>query len=96
MIYQDIRTYYLSGAKNQRMVKYELIRLQGDDYLVKVFDEQTQGIADPKHIVQIDEFKITRAGYQEEHHSSGAQSELANSFEWYVQSCCQDHRNKLD
>jgi len=100
MIYQDIKCFYISGNKNNRLVKYELVRLQGDDYLVKVFDEQTKGIADPKHIIQIDEFKVSRASYQEEHHSSGLQtavkSQLPSSFEWYVQSCCQDHRNKLD
>lgn len=96
MIYQDIKSFYISGAKNPRLVKYELIRLQGDDYLVKVFDEQTKGIADPKHIVQIDEFKISYANYQEEQHSAAVHPELPPSYDGYLQYCCQDHRSKLD
>lgn len=100
MIYQDIKTFYISSVKNHRLVKYELIRLQGDDYLVKVFDEQTKGIAEPKIIIQIDEFNISNANYHKEHQSSDSQaaahSGLALSFDTYLQSCCQAHRNKLD
>lgn len=90
MIYQDTTTYYISSSKNPHLVKYELIRMQDDDYLVKVFDEQTKGIAEPKHIVQIDEFKIAHASYQQE------QNDSSQSYEMHVQACCQDHRNKLD
>lgn len=100
MIYQDIKTFYITSAKNNRMVKYELIRTQGDDHLVMVFEEQSKGIAAPKVIVQIDEFEITYESYRAEHKAAGFQTaiklEFPPSYEGFVQIRCQEHRNKLD
>ncbi|MEG2041056.1 MAG: hypothetical protein RR068_08115 [Hafnia sp.] len=100
MIFYDIKTLYITSEKSSRMVKYELIRSEGDVYLVKVFDEQTKGIADPKVIIQVDEFSITYESYRAEHKPAGFQRavtyEMPPSFEGYVYTQLQQHRSKLD
>jgi hypothetical protein len=100
MIFHNIKTLYITSEKGSRMVKYELIQNEGDDYLVKVFDEQSRGMADPKVIIQVDEFTITYESYRAEHMSAGFQQaityKMSPSYEGYVQSRLQQHRNKLD
>lgn len=100
MIYKDLTIHYINSDKSDRLVKYDLIRKQNNDFIVKVFDVQSGGLADPKIIIQIDEFEITYDSYRENHSSSGFQqsvrSEFPPSFEDYVERALQVHRNKLD
>ncbi|WP_256814027.1 MULTISPECIES: hypothetical protein [unclassified Serratia (in: enterobacteria)] len=100
MIYQDITAYYITSNKNDRLVRYELIKKQSNDYFVKVFDQQSGGIAAPKVIIEIDAFDISYQDYTDKHLQSGFQtsvkSESAISYEAYIQKVLQEHRNKLD
>lgn len=92
MIYKDLTIHYINSDQSDRLIKYDLIRKQDNDFIVKVFDVQSRGLADPKIIIQIDDFEITYNSYKEHHSSSG----FPPSFEDYVERVLQDHRNKLD
>lgn len=100
MIYTDITTLYITSANNQRLVRYDVIKKSADDYIVKVFDEQTKGIAEPKILIQVDEFEVTQQNYRIEYDIGGPQKSVKISipptFEGYLRHKLQDHRNKLD
>ncbi|HBN7019236.1 TPA: hypothetical protein PJF92_000114 [Escherichia coli] len=99
MMFHDIKTLYITGEKSIRMVKYELIQCGGDDYLVKVFDEQSKGIGEPKVMILVDEFSITYENYRATQKPAGFQRaitfEMPLSYEGYVYAQLQQHRNKL-
>ncbi|MDE5192637.1 hypothetical protein PYX08_20220 [Citrobacter freundii] len=100
MIYTDIMTLYITSENNQRLVRYDVVKKSDDDYFVKVFDEQTKGIADPKILIQVDEFEVTQQNYRVEYDIGGPQKSVKISipptFEGYLRHKLQDHRNKLD
>lgn len=100
MIYNDLNIFYINSDNDDRLVRYDVMRKQNNDLIVKVFDVQSGGIADPKIIIQIDEFEIAYDSYNDRNLSSVFQqavaSELPPSFEVYVERLLQDHRNKLD
>lgn len=100
MIFQDVTTYYITSNKSSRLVRYELIKNQNNDYFVKVFDEQSGGLAAPKVIIQVDEFDITYQAYSDEHRKSGFQTSITYAFplsyEGHIQKVLQEHRDKLD
>lgn len=100
MIYTNIITLYISGERNQRLVRYDVIPKANNDYIVKVIDEQTKGIADPKVLVEVDEFEVTQQNYRTEQSIGGIKRaityDLPLSFEGYLNLKLQDHRNKLD
>lgn len=100
MIYTDITTFYITSDNNQRLVRYDVVKKSADGYIVKVFDEQTKGIAEPKIIIQVDEFEVTQQNYRIEYKIGGPQRSVKISvpptFECYLRHKLQDHRNKLD
>ena len=100
MIYTDIKTLYIASENNQRLVRYDVVKKSDNDYIVKVFDEQTKGIADPKIVIQVDEFEVTQQNYRDEYDIGGPQKSVKTSFsptfESYLSHKLQDHRNKLD
>ncbi len=100
VIYTDVMTFYITSENNQRLVRYDVIKKSADDYIVKVFDEQTKGIAEPKILIQVDEFEVTQQNYRIEYDIGGPQKSVKISipptFEGYLRHKLQDHRNKLD
>lgn len=102
MTIHNVKSYYITSKSSSRMIRYDLIRVGGGDYLVKVFDEQSEGVSYPRLIAQIGEFKITDESYQKEKKVQGRQSSVKmdltpeQSYEGYVQSILQQHRNEID
>lgn len=97
MIY-GAKTYYISSITDPRVIRYDVITINGDTYQVKVVDDQQPGISPPSHLVQIDDFLITRDDYDKKH-PSGFQkiirAEMAPGFENTILDTLQKHRNKL-
>ncbi|MFL7890125.1 hypothetical protein [Enterobacter pseudoroggenkampii] len=93
MIFRDITTIYINSDKNNRLIRYDLLRKENNDFIIQVFDDQNRDIADPKPIIKIDQFEITYDSYIDDCKHS---QKLPASFEEYVDLKLQDHRNKLD
>lgn len=93
MIYKDLTIYYIDSEKNNRLIRYDLLRKENNDFLVQVFDDQNEGIADPKPTIKIDQFEITYNSYVDDCKHS---AKLPDSFDDYVESKLQEHRDKLD
>ncbi|WP_414162034.1 hypothetical protein ACMGG9_07865 [Serratia sp. BNK-10] len=100
MIYSNVKTHYISCDTNTRLVRYDVIEINSDVFLVKVIEEQNKGIADPKVLVLVDEFEITRSGYKERYGIGGFQTaikfNMPPSFEGAILHYLQEHRDKLD
>ncbi|MFV4846713.1 hypothetical protein ACNJKD_10240 [Edwardsiella tarda] len=102
MTIHNVKSYYITSKSSSRMIRYDLIRVVGGDYLVKVFDEQSEGVSYPRLIAQIGEFKITDESYQKGKKVPGRQQsvtldqKLDQSYEEYVQAKLQQHRNEID
>ncbi|QNN19156.1 hypothetical protein [Escherichia coli] len=54
MIYKDITILYIDSGKNNRLIRYDLLRKENNDFVVQVFDDQNEDIADPKPTIKID------------------------------------------
>ncbi|ALE65251.1 hypothetical protein [Salmonella enterica] len=93
MIYKDITILYIDSGKNNRLIRYDLLRKENNDFVVQVFDDQNEDIADPKPTIKIDQFEITYDNYLDNCKHS---NKLPDSFEEYVDIKLQDHRDKLD
>ena len=50
MIFKDITVTYITSDKNERLVRYDLLRKDNNDYIIQVFDSQNRDIADPKQV----------------------------------------------
>jgi hypothetical protein len=97
MIY-GVTTYYINSITDPRVIRYDVIAINGDTYQVKVVDDQQQGISHPTQLVQIDDFLITRDDYDKKYPSGFQQSiqvEMAPGFENTIRDTLQKHRNKL-
>ncbi|WP_339030917.1 hypothetical protein [Salmonella enterica] len=57
MIYKDITILYIDSGKNNRLIRYDLLRKENNDFVVQVFDDQNEDIADPKPTIKIDQFE---------------------------------------
>ncbi|EJC6404886.1 hypothetical protein MZU66_004446, partial [Escherichia coli] len=53
MIYKDITILYIDSGKNNRLIRYDLLRKENNDFVVQVFDDQNEDIADPKPTIKI-------------------------------------------
>ncbi|MEH3414031.1 hypothetical protein [Phytobacter diazotrophicus] len=100
MIYSSIKTHYLSAESSDRLVRYDVIAIDADTYLVKVIDEQKSTLSDPKPLILIDQFRVTRSDYFEHYGIHVVQQaitfNLPPSFEDYLLLYCQRHRNKYE
>ena len=98
MIYK-VDTYYINSKSDQRLIRYDVIKLDNDTYQVKVFEDQQRGIAQPSLVAQIDDFQITREDYDKKYPSGLRQPTImqgmAPGFENTIDSTLQEHRNKL-
>lgn len=97
MIY-GAKTYYINSSKDPRVIRYDVITIDKDTYRVKVVDDQSRGISPPSHLVQLDEFLITRDDYNKKYPSGFQQTviaEMAPGFENTIPDILQKHRNKL-
>lgn len=100
MIYSNVKTHYISGDNNTRLVRYDVIEKNSDFFLVKVIEEQNKGNAEPKILALLEEFEITRDEYKKRYCNSGFQTvirvDMRPTFEDTILKVLQEHRNKLD
>ncbi|MBQ0957026.1 hypothetical protein [Serratia symbiotica] len=100
MIYSNVKTHYISGDNNTRLVRYDVIEKNSDFFLVKVIEEQNKGNAEPKILALLEEFEITRDEYKKRYCNSGFQTvirvDVRPTFEDTILKVLQEHRNKLD
>lgn len=102
MIFDNIKTYYISSDKQTatpRYVRYDVFQVDNDTYIAQVYDDQQKGISPPYNIVLIDRLTINRAEYISKYQigsNTVIRSQMAPSFEGYVSDYLQEHRNKLD
>jgi hypothetical protein len=99
MIHTNIKTYYIDKGINSRLVRYDIIRVSDDKFIVKVFDDQQRAISPPHSIVEIATIEFTREQYLKDTGQGGVptaiRDRIPNSFEGHVQEKCQEHRNVL-
>lgn len=97
MIY-NVETYYINSETDARLIRYDVIKINGDTYQVKVFDDQQHGISQPTLVAQVDDFQITRDEYvktQSLGFDEPNWSEMSSGFEHTIPDTLQKHRNKL-
>lgn len=99
MFYSHIETRYITSESNERLVRYDRIKIDNDTYVVKVWDDQQRGISQPSLIHEVETIRFTRSSYNEEYGLGGFQRTVAKefppAFEDYVWKKCQEHRNSI-
>lgn len=99
MIYSQIETRYITSSNDDRLVRYDSIRINADTFVVKVWDDQQQGIAPPSQIIEVAKLVITRDLYRSAYGLGGFQMSVAResppAFEDYVWQNCQKHRDSI-
>ncbi|WP_210484162.1 hypothetical protein [Pantoea ananatis] len=99
MIYSNIQTRYITSTKNNRLVRYDLIVIDEDTYVVKVWDDQQRGLSKPGSIIELDSLEFTRADYKAANGMGGFPRSVSSgfpvSFEGHVLNKCQEHRDSL-
>lgn len=97
MIYA-VTTYYINSKTDANLMRYDVINLDSDTYLVKVFDNQQHGISTPDLLSQVAEFEITRADYNARYQVGNRAIVKMNSdpgFENTIRDRLQEHRDRL-
>lgn len=97
MIYA-VTTYYINSKTDANLMRYDVINLDSDTYLVKVFDNQQHGISTPDLLSQVAEFEITRADYNARYQVGNRAIVKMNSdpgFENTIRDRLQEHRDSL-
>jgi len=99
MIYSKIDTRYITSSSNERLVRYDRIKIDNDTYAVKIWDDQHQEISPTSSIVEMANLNFTRADYNKEYgigsFQGGVGKESPPAFDDYVWNKCQEHRNSM-
>lgn|GEM_PF-549449 len=99
MIYSDIQTHYISSSQDKRLVRYDVICIDKDTYLVKVFDHRHFNRAMSDYYVEVASLEITREAYNLENNVGSAsvvRNQLQLSFADHVLVKCQQHRDSME
>ncbi|MDM3389439.1 hypothetical protein OGV29_11605 [Citrobacter sp. Cb013] len=102
MIFQNIQTYYITSDKHKvipRYVRYDVIKLDDNAYIVNVIGDQQRGISPPYSLVMLDKITITKAEYLDKYQIgsfTGVRTQSPPTFEGYITEHLQEHRNQLD
>ncbi len=99
MIFSNVETYYVSSKTDSRLIRYDVIKINNDVYQVKVIDDQQRGITHPSLLVQLDDFEITRAEYNQKYPSTTFQQSVNIDakpvFESTIEEIIQKHRDQI-
>lgn len=98
MILDNVKTYYINSTSSKRLVRYDVIRVDNDNFIVKVFDDQQRGVSPPSLLVEVTELRFTRAEYVTRHKIGDrtfVRNDMAPDFEGDVRNECQKHRDSL-
>lgn len=93
------KSFYLNSKSSARLIRYDIITIDADNYTVKVFDDQQAGVSPPHQIVLLDEIQLKRSDYEAKYEigKRGAiKLYMPPTFESYVNSEVQSHRDKLN
>lgn len=95
----DYTSFYISCEKHGRLIRYDVIKLDYESYLVKVFDGETTESSFPKLLIQVDEFQLTRSDFLQAFEEDGFELAIKYNrpptFESYLYISCQLHRNRV-
>ncbi|EKY3198941.1 hypothetical protein ACSDIA_000445 [Cronobacter turicensis] len=99
MILSDVETHYINSNESARLVRYDLIKIDEDNFIIKVFDNEYRGKTLPSFIHEVAELKVTREDYNYENDigsSSVVRNRLPTTFHGHVLVKCQQHRDSLE
>lgn len=99
MIFSNVVTHYINSNKDSRLVRYDVIKVDDDTFVVNVTHEAHNSVAPAGAIAEISTFKITREDYRSENDIgsvSVVRNQMATTFEGHVLVKCQQHRDSLD
>ncbi|CAH6019224.1 hypothetical protein AI3057V1_1454 [Citrobacter freundii] len=98
MIFPIVKTVYINSKTDSHLMRYDVITVDSDTYLVKVFDNQQRGLSTPDLINQIAEFEITRADYNAKYQVGNraiVKMNMDPGFENTIDAELQAHRDSL-
>lgn len=96
----DYTSFYISAGSYGRLLRYDVIAMDYESYLVKVFDEKDDADSQQKALIKIDEFILRRSDFNREFEKNGFEISFkynrAPSFESYLYVSCQIHRERIE
>ena len=98
MSFKKFDSYYLRSDTSLRLIRYDIINLDEDTYVVKVFDEIKEDKGLPYRVNIIDEFTLKRADYITKYgigDRSTIKMHMPPTFESSIDTEVQEHRNRL-
>lgn len=99
MIFSEVETHYINSNTDSRLVRYDVIRIDDDTFVVNVFDVQQRSASPSGSITNSATFKITRNDYESENNigsSSVVRNRMPTTFQNHILVKCQQHRDSLD
>lgn len=98
MIFSDVQTHYINSEHDKRLVRYDIVCIDDDKYIVKVIDNRHFNRATPDYYTEVASFEITRDAYNLEN-SVGSASIVRNrlqlTFAQHILVKCQQHRDAM-
>lgn len=95
----DYTSFYISCNYHGRLIRYDVIKLDYESYLVKVFDDKSNEMSDSNLLVKISEFQLTRSDFLQAFEKDGFALAKKNNrpptFDNYLYISCQLHRNGI-
>lgn len=99
MIFSDVVTHYINSNIDSRLVRYDVIKVDDDTFVVNVISPPHHGASPDNHSFEISTFNVTREDYRAENDIgslSVVRNQMATTFEGHVLVKCQQHRDSLD
>lgn len=97
MLY-DVNIYYLNSKTDNHLIRYDVIKIDNNTYLVKVIDKWQQDGTAPNLLRQVGEFHITREEYIAKYNVGNlgmVKMHPAPGFENTIKDRLQEHRDSL-
>ncbi|MDU4209939.1 hypothetical protein CWN26_24370 [Klebsiella pneumoniae] len=95
----DYTSFYISCKNHGRLVRYDVIKLDYESYLIKVFAGETNEGSFPNPLIQLDEFQLTRSDFLQAFEKDGFELAIKYNrpptFESYLYISCQLHRDGI-
>lgn len=99
MIFSEVETHYINSNTDSRLVRYDVIRIDDDTFVVNVFDVQQRSSSPSGSFTNSAILKITRDDYESENNigsSSVVRNRMPTTFQNHILVKCQQHRDSLD
>ena len=99
MIYSSIQSHYISSNSDKRLVKYDIICIDDNRYIVKVIDNRHFLRSTPDYYSEVFTFEVTRKAYEMENNIGSAsvvRHRLQLTFAEHILVKCQQHLDSMD